>query len=273
MGSRSLSLDGATLTNTVPTQTITFTSTPPTPAVFGGSYTPSASGGASGNPVVFSIDSSSGAGVCSLSSGTVSFTGAGVCVIDANQAGSASYLPAQEVQQKLTIGYSRTITGTYNGPLTLTAGQSVLLAAGARVSGPVTVQTGAALDVEGATITGPLRADGATAIRACNATITGPITLTNGSGLVLLGGTSGAPCGKDAIVGPVTLSGNTGGVVLAGNTINGPASITSNSSGALVAANTISGPLSCSGNSPAPTDGGQPNKVSGPATGQCSTLA
>ena len=246
-------LDGATLTTTVPTQTITFTSTPPTPAVFGGSYTPSASGGASGNPVVFSIDSSSGAGVCSLNSGTVSFTGAGVCVIDANQAGSASYLPAPEVQQKLTIGYTRTITGTHFGPLILTGGQSVLLAAGARVLGPVIVRTGAALDVEGAAIIGLLRADGATAIRACNATIIGPITLANGSGPVLLGGTSGAPCGEDTIFGPVTLSGNTGGVVLAGNTIRGW--------------------VSCSGNSPAPTDGGQPNNVSGPATGQCSTLA
>lgn len=246
-------LDGATLTNTVPTQTITFTSTPPTPAVFGGSYRPSASGGASGNPVVFSIDSSSGAGVCSLNSGTVSFTGAGVCVIDANQAGSASYLPAPEVQQKLTVGYTRTITGTHYGPLILTAGQSVLLAAGARVFGPVIVRTGAALDVEGATIIGLLRADGATAIRACNATIVGPVALADGGGPVLLGGISGAPCGEDAIFGPVTLSGNTGGVVVAGNA--------------------ISGRLSCSGNSPAPTDGGQPNTVSGPATGQCSALA
>lgn len=47
---------------------------------------PAASGGASGNPVVFSIDGSSGAGVCSISSGTVSFTGVGTCVIDAEQA-------------------------------------------------------------------------------------------------------------------------------------------------------------------------------------------
>ena len=40
------------------TQSITFTSTPPSPALVGGTYPVTASGGASGNPVTFSIDSS-----------------------------------------------------------------------------------------------------------------------------------------------------------------------------------------------------------------------
>jgi Glycine rich protein len=84
-------------------QAIAFTSSPPRPAVFGGSYTPAATGGGSGNPVVFSIDSSSGAGVCSLSSGTVSFTGAGTCVVDADQAGNADYEPAAQQQQSFTV--------------------------------------------------------------------------------------------------------------------------------------------------------------------------
>jgi hexosaminidase len=30
--------------------------------------------------------------------------------------------------------------------------------------------------------------------------------------------------------------------------------------------------LSCTGNSPAPTDAGRPNSVSGPKSGQCATL-
>ena len=84
-------------------QAIAFTSSPPSPAVFGGSYTPAATGGGSGNPVVFSIDSSSGAGVCSISSGTVSFTGAGTCVIDADQAGNADYDAAAQQQQSFTV--------------------------------------------------------------------------------------------------------------------------------------------------------------------------
>lgn len=71
----------------------------------GGSYTPAATGGGSGSPVVFSIDSSSAAGVCSLNSErtTVSFTRAGKCLIDANQAGNADYNPAAQKQQSLIV--------------------------------------------------------------------------------------------------------------------------------------------------------------------------
>ena len=86
-------------------QAIVFTSSPPSPAVFGGSYVPMATGGASGNPVVFSIDASSDAGVCSFNAAgtTVSFTGTGTCIIDANQAGDTNYDPAAQQQQSFTI--------------------------------------------------------------------------------------------------------------------------------------------------------------------------
>ena len=86
-------------------QAIAFTSSPPSPAVFGGSYTPSATGGASGNPVVFSVDASSDPGVCSLNAAgtTVSFTGVGECVVDADQAGSADYDAAPGQQQSFSV--------------------------------------------------------------------------------------------------------------------------------------------------------------------------
>ena len=84
-------------------QSISVTSSPPSPAIYGGSYTPAASGGGSGNPVVFSVDASSNAGACSISGGSVSFTGVGKCVIDANQAGNADYQAAPQVQQTFTI--------------------------------------------------------------------------------------------------------------------------------------------------------------------------
>jgi hypothetical protein len=85
-------------------QAITFTSTVPASPVVGGSYTPAATGGGSGNPVVFSVDSSSAAGACSISAGgVVSFDGPGSCVIDANQAGNATFSAAPQVQQTLTI--------------------------------------------------------------------------------------------------------------------------------------------------------------------------
>ena len=66
-------------------QAVRFTSSPPSPAAVGGTYAVAASGGGSGEPVSFSIDSGSGA-VCSVSGGTVTFNQPGSCVIDANQA-------------------------------------------------------------------------------------------------------------------------------------------------------------------------------------------
>ena len=112
-------------------QSITFTSTLPTNATFGGTYMVAATGGASGNPVTFSIDPSSAPGACALSGNTVSFTGLGPCMIDANQAGNHDYLPAPQAQQSLTIRETPTelglLTTTYlhNSPkyLALTPAQ------------------------------------------------------------------------------------------------------------------------------------------------------
>ena len=86
-------------------QAITFTSSPPSNATVGGpTYTITATGGASGNPVTFTIDASSTSG-CSVSGSTVSFAvPIGTCVIDANQAGNASYAAAPQVQQSFSVG-------------------------------------------------------------------------------------------------------------------------------------------------------------------------
>ena len=95
-------------------QVITFTSTAPADAVVGGpTYTPTATGGASGNPVVITIDAASSS-VCSISGlGVVSFLAVGTCVIDANQAGAYGYLAATQVQQSFAVGKgSQAITFT-----------------------------------------------------------------------------------------------------------------------------------------------------------------
>ena len=95
-------------------QTITFTSTAPSAVVVGGpGDTVTATGGASGNPVTFSIDASLTSG-CSLSGSTVSFGGPpGTCVIDANQAGNASYSPAAQAQQSFPVGPPYSFTPTF----------------------------------------------------------------------------------------------------------------------------------------------------------------
>lgn len=84
-------------------QSITFTSSLTRSAVDGATYSPTATGGGSNNPITYSIDSSSTSG-CTISSGTVSFLSpAGTCIVDANQAGSSSYLAAPQVQQAITV--------------------------------------------------------------------------------------------------------------------------------------------------------------------------
>lgn len=103
--------NGATATNSFSLkvdslgQTITFTSTPPSPVhIHSPDYVVSATGGGSGEPVLFSIDASSGAGVCSISGSTVSFLSvAGICVVNANQAGNAQYAAAPQAQQTITV--------------------------------------------------------------------------------------------------------------------------------------------------------------------------
>ena len=79
-------------------QKITFTSQLSAVPVPGGTYTVTASGGGSGNPVTFGIDPAS-TSVCSAVGSTVTFTQAGSCVIDANQAGNDKYQAAPEAQQ------------------------------------------------------------------------------------------------------------------------------------------------------------------------------
>ena len=75
-----------------------------------------ASGGASGNPVTFSIDASA-KGSCSISGATVTFVAVGTCVIDANQAGNANYEAATQVQQSFAVARApRRITFTSTPP-------------------------------------------------------------------------------------------------------------------------------------------------------------
>ena len=76
-----------------------------------------------GNPLVLSIDSSA-TSVCTISGSasgsTVSFTAAGTCKIDANQAASTNYSAATQVQQSFTVakGTPTTAITSYTTPIT-----------------------------------------------------------------------------------------------------------------------------------------------------------
>ena len=92
----------------------------------GGTYVPSATGGASGNPVNITIDAFS-TSVCSMSGPVVTFNHVGNCVIDAYQAGNADFLAAPQAQQMMTVGtasvaltWATPAAITYGTPLTAT---------------------------------------------------------------------------------------------------------------------------------------------------------
>ena len=120
------------------TQSITFTSTPPSPAVVGATYTATASGGASGNPVTFSIDSSAH-GSCSIAGATVTLVAVGTCVIDANQAGNANYEAATQLQQSFAVLGTQSITFTSTPPSPALVGATYTPTASGGASGnPVT---------------------------------------------------------------------------------------------------------------------------------------
>ncbi len=113
-------------------QAIAFTSSAPTPVV-GGTYAVSATGGASGNPVSFSIDAASTSGACTIANNTVTFAAAGTCIVDADQAGtnqtgtapnwSAAYLAASRQQQTITVNRANQSTLTIaSNPSSLTFG-------------------------------------------------------------------------------------------------------------------------------------------------------
>ena len=92
-----------TITVTAAPQMISFSA--PASGSVGGSATLSATGGGSGNPVVFTV-ASGGTGVCSVSGAngsTVNYLAAGSCVIDASQAGNARYQPAPRVPRTITV--------------------------------------------------------------------------------------------------------------------------------------------------------------------------
>lgn len=107
----------------IATQTVTFTSTAPTNPVVGQTYTPAATGGGSGNPVVISIAAGS-AGVCSITAGVVKFNHPGACVVKADQAGNEDFF-AGTAQQSITVLKANTATVTKPKATTIEATVSV----------------------------------------------------------------------------------------------------------------------------------------------------
>jgi|tagenome__1003787_1003787.scaffolds.fasta_scaffold20935819_2 hypothetical protein len=129
------------------TQTISFTSANPSPVNVGGAYTPTAAA-TSGLAVAISIDAASSR-VCSRAGAVVTFKAVGLCIINANQAGNATYNPASRVQQSVNVVLKRgqtisftsanpspvNVGGTYSPTATATSGLAVAISIDAASAG------------------------------------------------------------------------------------------------------------------------------------------
>jgi hypothetical protein len=125
--SQTLTLRDVTLATTAVgqgSQTVSFTSTNPSPVAVGGvPYTPTATASSGLTPAIALDAASSG---CTLTSGVVAFTAVGTCVLDANQGGDANWLAAAQAQQSVTVTAAvkqgQTITFTSMKPTDATVG-------------------------------------------------------------------------------------------------------------------------------------------------------
>jgi len=101
----------------------------------GGSYSPGASA-TSGDGVVKTVDASSTG--CSISDGKVTFTGAGTCRVNLNDAGNGAFAPASQVRQTIKVYSANTIyastppaagtvNGTYAAGASATSGDAVAI--------------------------------------------------------------------------------------------------------------------------------------------------
>ena len=132
-------------------QSITFGAAPT--IVFPGTGAVSATGGASGNPVTFSSQTT---GVCTVAGSTVTGVSAGTCTIAANQAGTSNYTAAPQVTQSFSIGQASQSITFGAAPTIVFPGTGAVSATGGASGNPVTFssQTTGVCTVAGSTVTG-----------------------------------------------------------------------------------------------------------------------
>ena len=140
-----------TITQGVGSQTISFG---PTPAVsVGGTGTVSATGGPSGNPVIFTSTTTD---ICTVSGSKVTGLATGTCAIAADQAGNTNYSAAPQVMQTFAVGMgSQTIS--FGSAPTVSVGGIGMLSATGGVSGNPVIFTSTTTDVcavSGSNVTG-----------------------------------------------------------------------------------------------------------------------
>ena len=148
-----------TVNATLASQTITFTTPAPPAAEFLGTFTVAATGGASGNPVAFSVGAGS---VCTLSSATYTMTAkVGNCYVVANQTGNSNYAAATQVTETVVakagppvrIAPTVTFTGAPTSAPYLSSFSGLMTTQNNGVTPTFSVTTASACSISGSTVT------------------------------------------------------------------------------------------------------------------------
>jgi len=133
-------------------QSIVF-GTAPSMTYGGGTATVSASGGASGNPVVFSVPVTTS--VCSVSGNVVTALSAGTCTVAANQAGNGTYAAASPVTQDITISKANQSISFGTAPSVVVGGTGAVTAsATSGLTVTLSSTTSGTCSISGGTVTG-----------------------------------------------------------------------------------------------------------------------
>jgi hypothetical protein len=158
------------------------------------------------------------------------------------------------------VGYTQVITGNVKKKLVVKAGQAVELTKTAKVSAPVAVQAGGALDVEGATISGALNSNGAALLRICGANVSGALKALGGTGSVVIG-EGDEECPSSNLHGPATVKANKAGVLIDENVFSSSLKVIGNEGGTTVINNKIAGEFIVKSNTGTVVD--TPNEAEG----------
>jgi hypothetical protein len=170
---------GITLTVGKADQAITFTSLPPADATVGDTYTLSATGGGSGEPVTFRVDPSTTDDACTLDGATVTFTHQGRCVIAADQAGNDIYQTAPTATQSTPVQAIGTTLDVTTGSANSVFGEPVTPTATVAEADSTTPAGTVQFAVDGTAVGGPVSVTGGHAVGPALATLPiGPHQIT-----------------------------------------------------------------------------------------------
>jgi large repetitive protein len=185
---------------------------------------------------------------------------------DANFNISTSPASTHTVGCDRVVGY---VAGNYSVPAT---GRTCIR--NASIGGNVTVPAGARISIVGSSISGALTgATGSGAIVVCNSSL-GSVAVSGRTSPVSIGSLSIAGCKGNTVDGATTLVSNQSGVAFVANSTEDLVRVTGTSGGpSVIAANYIDGALQCSSNSPAASNSGQTNSVTGTRSGECAAAS